>query len=145
MIHFERVFSIISLSRDGPLHRASLSLILVRKNIEEHQGISPRDHRDATKFHGFLSFQEERPRAAAWHGMPSVIRPHPSSLIPQISTPMPPHKLTSSKKMATASQLYWSARDLKARTLRRHHPDWSESQIDQEVRKRFMFSPGLNR
>ena len=58
---------------------------------------------------------------------------------------MPPKPLTPAQKLATASQLYWSARDLKTRALRRLHPDWDEARIAGEVRRIFMLSPALNR
>jgi len=56
-----------------------------------------------------------------------------------------PSSLTPARKLATASDLYWSARQLKENALRRVHPDWSPERIDQEVRRIFMLSSGLNR
>lgn len=53
--------------------------------------------------------------------------------------------LTSAQKLATASDLYWSARTLKENALRKIHPDWNEDRIKKEVRVIFMFSPSLNR
>jgi hypothetical protein len=58
---------------------------------------------------------------------------------------MSPRSLTCAQKLETAYQLYWSARDLKTRTLRRRHPDWDEARIALEVRRVFLFSPALNR
>ena len=58
---------------------------------------------------------------------------------------MNPPILTSAQKLVTASRLYWSARDLKTRALRRLHPDWDESRISSEVRRIFLLSPSLNR
>ena len=55
---------------------------------------------------------------------------------------MPPSK---PKKLATASALYWSARELKKRALKRRHPDWAEEQIEREVRRIFLLSTSLNR
>lgn len=57
---------------------------------------------------------------------------------------MPP-RLTSTQKLATASDLYWSARELKTRALKRLHPDWDKERVDREVRRIFLLSPSLNR
>ena len=42
------------------------------------------------------------------------------------------------KRLHLAEQLYWSARKLKRTGLRLQHPEWSEQQLDQEVRRLFL-------
>lgn len=70
--------------------------------------------------------------------------PVPETLLTE---PMPRtlQHLNASKKLATASHLYWSARQLKSSVLRRLHPDWDDLRIEREVRRIFLLSPGLNR
>ncbi|MEX2577653.1 MAG: hypothetical protein WD342_01235 [Verrucomicrobiales bacterium] len=53
--------------------------------------------------------------------------------------------LTPAQKLAAASDLYWSARALKASALRNLHPDWSEDRVQKEVRQCFLLSASLNR
>ena len=57
----------------------------------------------------------------------------------------PPRRLTSARKLATASDIYWSARSLKARALQQLHPDWTPEQVNREVRSIFLLSRSLNR
>lgn len=42
------------------------------------------------------------------------------------------------QKWRTAFGLYWSARKLKAARVREQHPDWSEAQVQQQVKEIFM-------
>jgi len=42
------------------------------------------------------------------------------------------------RRLALAEELYWSARELKAAWLRAQHPDWSETQVSQEVTRIFL-------
>jgi hypothetical protein len=46
-------------------------------------------------------------------------------------------KLTPEQKLATAGKMYLAARQWKAGALRSFHPDWSEEQIWEEVRRIF--------
>jgi len=45
--------------------------------------------------------------------------------------------MSGERRLKLAEQLYWSARRLKAAGLRSQHPDWSQEQIDAEVRRIF--------
>lgn len=46
-------------------------------------------------------------------------------------------RMSPGEKLATAAALYWSARRLKAAFLRQQHPDWSDEQLEREVRSVF--------
>lgn len=46
-------------------------------------------------------------------------------------------RMSPSRRLALAEQLYWSARELKAAWLRSQHADWSEAQVAQEVTRIF--------
>ncbi len=45
---------------------------------------------------------------------------------------------TPEQKLRVAFDLYYSARELKASSLRAQHPDWSEKQIQEKVRELFL-------
>lgn len=45
--------------------------------------------------------------------------------------------MTPSEKLIAMTRLYWSARRLKAAFLRQQHPDWSEEQVQLEVKRQF--------
>lgn len=47
-------------------------------------------------------------------------------------------RMTGAQKLRTAFQLYWGARKIKAARLRQQHPDWSEEQVQQQVKVIFM-------
>jgi hypothetical protein len=47
-------------------------------------------------------------------------------------------RMTPERRLQIAEQLYWSARRLKAAGLRAQHPDWSEQQVEIEVRSIFL-------
>jgi hypothetical protein len=49
-------------------------------------------------------------------------------------------KMTPEQKLNGMMQLYWSARELKAAYIRLIHPDWTEEQVQREVRDAFMRS-----
>ncbi len=49
-------------------------------------------------------------------------------------------KLTPQQRWETARKLYWSARDLRASVLRSQHPEWSEDDIQAEVKRLFMYA-----
>jgi hypothetical protein len=49
-------------------------------------------------------------------------------------------EMSGEKKLDLAIRLYHSARSLKIRALQNQHPDWSEGQINQELRKIFMYA-----
>ena len=46
-------------------------------------------------------------------------------------------RMTPERRLALAEQLYWSARELKAAWLRAQHSDWSDDQVEREVRRVF--------
>ncbi len=47
-------------------------------------------------------------------------------------------RMTPQEKMAAASDLYWTARELKMAWMRQLHPDWTEEQVTEETRKFFL-------
>ena len=48
--------------------------------------------------------------------------------------------MTPEKKLQIAASLYWSARRLKEAALRDKHPGWSDQQIDEEVKRIFLYA-----
>jgi hypothetical protein len=46
-------------------------------------------------------------------------------------------RMTPSEKLSAMTNLYWSARQLKVAFVRQQHPDWSEAQIQREVKRQF--------
>jgi len=59
-----------------------------------------------------------------------------SEVSPEYSATL--RKLSGAQKLRTASALYWEARKLKAARLRTQHPDWTEEQIQEQVKEIFM-------
>ncbi|MCB0300874.1 MAG: hypothetical protein KDE52_12520 [Calditrichaeota bacterium] len=49
-------------------------------------------------------------------------------------------KMTPEQKLRIAGQMNLDARKLKAAWLRKIHPDWSEADIQAEVKKIFMYA-----
>lgn len=49
-------------------------------------------------------------------------------------------KMTPEQKLIEAERLYFAARALKAAWLRTLHPDWSEAQVQNEVRRIFLLA-----
>ncbi len=49
-------------------------------------------------------------------------------------------RMTGEQKLRAATRLYWGAREIKAARLRQLHPDWSEEQVQKEVREIFMYA-----
>jgi Ca2+-binding EF-hand superfamily protein len=47
-------------------------------------------------------------------------------------------RMTRAQKLRTAFGLYGSARKVKAARLRQMHPDWTEEQVQEEVKRIFM-------
>ncbi len=47
-------------------------------------------------------------------------------------------RMTPEQKLARFNELYWMARGLKADFLRSRHADWSEEQIQAQVREIFL-------
>jgi hypothetical protein len=45
--------------------------------------------------------------------------------------------MSGAKRLRLAERLYWSARKMKAAGLRHQHPDWPESQLNDELRRLF--------
>jgi uncharacterized protein len=50
--------------------------------------------------------------------------------------------MTPEKKLQLSMKLYWEARELMAAGFRARKPDWTEEQIQEEVRKRFLHGFG---
>jgi hypothetical protein len=48
--------------------------------------------------------------------------------------------MTGEQKLRTAFSMYWGARNLKAARLRILHPEWSEEQIQQQVKEIFYYA-----
>lgn len=48
--------------------------------------------------------------------------------------------MTPEQKLHQALPLYHSARELKAAALRTKHPDWTEAQVQTEVRELFLYA-----
>jgi hypothetical protein len=46
--------------------------------------------------------------------------------------------MTGAQRLRLAEQLYWAARKLKLAGLRAQHPDWTEEQLNAEVRQVFL-------
>jgi hypothetical protein len=46
--------------------------------------------------------------------------------------------MTGERRLQLAEQLYWSARKLKLAGLRAQHRDWTEAQLNAEVRRIFL-------
>jgi hypothetical protein len=47
-------------------------------------------------------------------------------------------RMPPSKRLALAERLYWSAWKWKAVGVKAQHPDWSEQQVAQQVRRIFL-------
>ena len=45
--------------------------------------------------------------------------------------------MTPGRRLEIAEQMYWSARRMKSAWLKSQHPDWSEQQVEAEVRRLF--------
>ena len=50
--------------------------------------------------------------------------------------------MSAEKKLQLSMKLYWEARELMAAGFRVRKPDWTEEQIQEEVRKRFLYGSG---
>lgn len=48
--------------------------------------------------------------------------------------------MTPEQKLRAANKLYWTARELKAAGLRMQHPEWTEEQVQAEVREIFFYA-----
>jgi hypothetical protein len=46
--------------------------------------------------------------------------------------------MTGERRLQLAEQLYWTARKLKLAGLRAQHPDWTDEQLNAEVRRIFL-------
>lgn len=51
-------------------------------------------------------------------------------------------KMTPTEKLNAAARLRASAWDLKAAYLKSRHPDWSDEEIHEAVKKNFMYARG---
>ena len=46
--------------------------------------------------------------------------------------------MPAARKLELAATFYFSTRHLKTQALKKHHPDWSESQLRREVNRLFL-------
>jgi hypothetical protein len=46
--------------------------------------------------------------------------------------------MSPARKLEIGTEMYWFARKLKAAGVRRLHPDWTEAQVEAEVRRIFL-------
>jgi hypothetical protein len=46
--------------------------------------------------------------------------------------------IPGAQRLRLAEQLYWVARKMKAAGLRAQHPDWTEAQVNEQVRQIFL-------
>jgi hypothetical protein len=46
--------------------------------------------------------------------------------------------ISGEERLKIAERLYWSARKMKAAGIRAQHPDWTEEQVNEEVRQIFL-------
>ena len=59
--------------------------------------------------------------------------------------PMDPRQVAAYRRMSVAeklddmARLYWVARELVATGVRMRHPEWSEEQVEREVRERMLY------
>ncbi len=49
-------------------------------------------------------------------------------------------RMTPEERLHAAIRLYWSARQLKAASLRAQHPEWDEARVAQAVREAFLYA-----
>lgn len=49
-------------------------------------------------------------------------------------------RMTPAQKLEAAVRLYWSARELKAAWLRQQHPEWTEAEVEDAVKKAFLYA-----
>jgi hypothetical protein len=47
-------------------------------------------------------------------------------------------RMSGQRRLQLAENLYWFARKVKGAGVRTHHPDWSEEQVNSEVRRIFL-------
>jgi len=71
-----------------------------------------------------------------------LIEPHIFPMLPD-EQPSPEQiaalrAMPGEKRLKLAVQLYWSARNLKTAAVRSRHPDWSETQVKEEVRRIYL-------
>lgn len=48
-------------------------------------------------------------------------------------------RMSFAEKLDDLAQLYWAAREAAASGARMRHPEWSEEQIEREVRERMLY------
>lgn len=47
-------------------------------------------------------------------------------------------RMTAAQKWQVIQNLYWFSREMKAAGVRSQHPDWSEAQVQAEVKRIFL-------
>ena len=48
-------------------------------------------------------------------------------------------RMTPGQRWEVARNLYWSARRLKAAFVRSEHPEWSDAEVEDQVRRVFLY------
>lgn len=48
--------------------------------------------------------------------------------------------MSARRKLEITSNLYWTARELKAIAIRDDHPDWTEVEVQKKVREIFLYA-----
>ena len=48
--------------------------------------------------------------------------------------------MTLAEKLRVANRLYWTARRLKTAAIRTQHPDWSDDEVHEAVRRSFLYA-----
>lgn len=48
--------------------------------------------------------------------------------------------MSMGQKLSLAATFYFSARQLKTQALKKHHPDWTENRVREEVRRIFLYA-----
>jgi hypothetical protein len=49
-------------------------------------------------------------------------------------------KMSGAERLQQAEKLYWMAREIKRAGVRYLHPEWTEEQVEQEVRRIFLYA-----
>lgn len=48
--------------------------------------------------------------------------------------------MSGEEKLRTAAKMWWTARNLKAAFLRQQHPDWTEEEVEEQVKKIMLYA-----
>ena len=53
-------------------------------------------------------------------------------------------RMTGQERLLLAEKMFWDARRARAQSIQREHQDWSEEQVEQELRK-VMFAEAMSK